>query len=79
MKTEIGKRYGHYKNGKTYRVVGIALHTETEEQLVSYEGEYSDPKLGDRPLFARPLAMFEEKVRIEDGTEVDRFRRIGEA
>ena len=57
----------HYKGG-LYRVVGIARHSETEEELVVYETP-------DRRLWARPKAMFEEEVTI-DGVRQPRFRPI---
>jgi len=64
-------RYRHYK-GKDYTVLGVARHSETEEELVIYRQEY-----GDRGLWARPKTMFFEMV-VVDGREVPRFRRIAE-
>jgi len=59
-------RYRHYK-GREYVVLGVALHSETQEQLVVYRQDY-----GDRGLWVRPREMFEETVLI-DGVEQPRF------
>ena len=66
--------YRHYK-GNEYTVIGIARHSETDEELVVYRPEY-----GDGSLWVRPLAMFQEMVTVE-GKELPRFqflRRDGE-
>lgn len=60
-------RYRHYK-GNFYEVIGVARHTETEEQLVVYRALY-----GNQQLWVRPAAMFLEKVVTGDGREVGRF------
>lgn len=65
MEVVKGQRYKHYK-GKTYLVLAIAHHTETDEKMVVYEGEYDDPELGNRPIFVRPLQMFKEDVSVEE-------------
>ena len=65
-------RYRHYK-GNVYRVLGVARHSETEEELVVYRPEY-----GDRGLWVRPKAMFEETITIE-GQEMPRFAYLGPA
>jgi hypothetical protein len=62
-------RYRHYK-GNDYTVLGVAKHSENEEELVIYRQEY-----GDHALWARPLAMFQELVRV-GGQEVPRFRLL---
>ena len=67
-------RYRHYK-GNQYTVIGVARHSETEEELVVYRQEY-----GDRSLWVRPLQMFMETIDVE-GKELPRFqflRRDGE-
>jgi hypothetical protein len=53
--------YRHYK-GNEYQVMGIAKHSETEEEMVVYRALY-----GERGLWARPLAMFDGF--LEDGTK----------
>ncbi len=63
-------RYRHYK-GNEYEVVGDATHSETGEKLVVYR-----PLYGERGLWVRPKAMFEENVVI-DGRAVPRFAKIG--
>jgi hypothetical protein len=59
-------RYRHYK-GSDYEVIGIARHSETEEELVVYRTLY-----GDGSLWVRPLEMFMEDVTV-DGRTVPRF------
>jgi len=59
-------RYRHYK-GRDYIVLGVARHSETEEQLVVYRTDY-----GDRSLWVRPLQMFTEQVCV-DGRWQPRF------
>ena len=63
--------YRHYK-GKMYRVLGVALHSETQEELVVYQAQY-DSEFGTRALWVRPKAMFLEEVEIE-GKKVPRFK-----
>jgi hypothetical protein len=56
-------RYRHYK-GKEYLVLGVARHSETEEELVVYRQDY-----GDRGLWVRPAAMFLETVNAGGSTQ----------
>lgn len=63
--------YRHYK-GNTYQVIGIAKHSETEEDLVVYRALY-----GAFGLWVRPLDMFCEKVEI-GGKIVPRFELIAQ-
>lgn len=68
-------KYQHYK-GKDYEVIGVARHSETEEELVIYCQLYSS-KFPKGTLWARPKEMFLEEVEIE-GKSVPRFKYIGE-
>lgn len=61
--------YRHHK-GQQYEVLGVARHSETEEEFVVYRALY-----GERGLWIRPLAMFTERVEQEGGS-VPRFSRI---
>ena len=64
--------YKHYI-GNTYKVIGLATHSETEESLVVYQKLY-----GDFSWWVRPLAMFAEDVEV-DGVRQKRFAYTGEA
>jgi hypothetical protein len=68
MTLPLGK-YRHYK-GPEYLVIGLARHSETEEELVVYQKLY-----GDHSLWVRPLSMFTETVVI-DGLAKPRFEKI---
>ncbi|WP_440876853.1 DUF1653 domain-containing protein [Thalassotalea sp. PLHSN55] len=59
-------RYQHFK-GNYYQALHIAKHSETDELMVVYQPEY-----GDREIFVRPLAMFDEIIE-RDGKTVKRF------
>ncbi len=63
-------RYRHYK-GNEYSVIGVARHSETEEELVVYRKEY-----GDHSLWVRPKAMFLETVEV-NGEMRPRFQFLG--
>ena len=65
-------RYRHYK-GKKYQVIGVAKHSETEENLVVYRALY-----GAYGLWVRPAKMFSEKIAME-GKLVSRFEWIDDA
>lgn len=64
-----GERYRHYKGG-LYQIVAVAMHTETEEDMVVYQALY-----GDYKVFVRPLKMFFETVKDADGNMVPRFAK----
>ena len=64
-------RYRHFK-GKEYEVLGVARHSETEEELVVYRALY-----GDFGLWVRPVSLWNETVE-RDGKTFRRFTYIGE-
>lgn len=65
--------YKHFKGGM-YRVIGVAKHSETLEDLVVYEALYDNPK---SKFWVRPLENFLEEVEL-DGKKVPRFEYVGE-
>ena len=60
--------YKHYK-GMFYEVVGTVRHSESLEVMTLYRALY-----GERGLWVRPAAMFNEEVVIE-GVPQPRFAR----
>ncbi|MFH0956185.1 MAG: DUF1653 domain-containing protein [Candidatus Falkowbacteria bacterium] len=65
----INGQYQHYKGGN-YEVIGIARHSETNEELVIYRS-FKD----DKQIWARPLDMFLEEVE-NAGKKMPRFKLI---
>ena len=63
--------YRHYK-GNVYRVLYLAKHTETMEDMVIYT-----PAAGKDEVWARPLSMWSETV-VHEGKTVPRFVYIGD-
>ncbi|MCI6408184.1 MAG: DUF1653 domain-containing protein, partial [Lachnospiraceae bacterium] len=55
-----GQIYKHFK-GNLYKVLAVAVHTESEEKLVVYQSVENPDR-----VFARPLEMFM--------SDIDRFR-----
>jgi hypothetical protein len=64
--------YRHSKTGNKYRVIVLAKHSETLEDLVVYEALYDNPK---SKIWVRPLAMFTEIVEI-NGEPKPRFEYL---
>ena len=72
----VGATYRHYKN-LLVKVIGVALHSETKEELVIYEKleDFGEYKKGS--LWARPKKMFLENVVVNEKT-VPRFALVEE-
>ena len=66
----VGK-YRHYKGG-LYEVIDVARHSETLESMVVYRALY-----GERGLWVRPAAMWNETVERE-GKTYTRFTYVGD-
>lgn len=70
MEIKLG-RYRHFK-GNEYRVIGIAKHSESLEEMVVYQALY-----GEQGLWVRPASMWDETI-TRDGKAFKRFEYIGE-
>ena len=64
--------YQHFK-GEQYRILELAKHSETNEDMVVYQALY-----GERGIWVRPLAMFDEVIE-RDGKRIQRFKFVGES
>lgn len=62
---KLGK-YRHFKGGE-YEVLGVALHSETQEEMVVYRALYGEGK-----IWVRPAAMWDDFVE-RDGNRYKRF------
>ncbi len=62
--------YRHYKGGE-YEVIGTVRHSEDLQPMTLYRALY-----GERGLWVRPAAMFNETVLI-DGVLLPRFTFLG--
>lgn len=63
-------KYRHFKGGE-YELLFTAWHSETLEPMVVYQALY-----GEKQLWVRPAAMWEEPVEFEGRTQ-PRFAFIG--
>lgn len=66
--------YKHFKGG-IYKVLDVAIDSETLEEIVIYMALYECRDFGIGSLWVRPKKMFEEMVEI-DGKKVPRFEYI---
>lgn len=65
----IGGTYKHFK-GNLYKVLAIAKHSETEEDMVVYQKLYAN-----EDIWVRPYSMFIDLKEV-DGVMVKRFDYI---
>ena len=65
----VGSLYEHYK-GLRYKIIGVARHSETLEELVVYQALY-----GEGDIWVRPLDMFLENI-VNNGEGEPRFKLI---
>lgn len=68
-------KFGYYQNWqkKDYKVLGVAVHTETLEEMVVYQALY-----GDKIIWVRPIDMFLSEKKLENGQKVPRFKYVGD-
>lgn len=66
---QISGIYRHYK-GNIYKVLCVAKHSETLEDMVIYQDTTDESK-----IWARPASMWDEIVTV-DGKDVLRFQKI---
>ena len=66
----VNKEYRHFK-GDSYKVLHIAKHSETQEDMVVYEALY-----GEHLIYVRPYDMFNSLVDKEKYPEVKQEYRF---
>lgn len=67
--------YRHFK-GSLYKIITLAIHSETGEQMAVYQALY-----GNYQVYVRPLSMFLEKIdkaKYPDADQEYRFERMSQ-
>ncbi len=65
------EKYKHFK-GNEYEIIALAKHSETLEDIFVYKALY-----GEGQIWVRPATMFTDMKILENGTQVQRFTKIG--
>ena len=68
----IGEIYSHFKTGNKYEIITLAKHSETLEDVVVYKALY-----GEGQIWVRPANMFIDMKTLENGTQVQRYTKVG--
>lgn len=66
---KVGALYKNSKKGGIYKVLALAKHSESLEDLVIYEAQYENTM---SKVWARPAKMWNEIVEV-NGQKVSRF------
>ena len=66
---KVGDIYKHFK-GNVYKIIAIAKHTETEEELIIYQ-QVDQPQ----KVWARPISMFIDIIE-KNNNKFSRFTKI---
>ncbi len=69
-----GQIWKHSKKGGEYKIIALAKHSETLEDLVVYEALYENEL---SKFWVRPLSMWQEEVLINGETKT-RFELVKE-
>lgn len=75
-KIKIGARYRHYK-GEEYVILHLGRDSDTLDDVVVYQGQYSSDQFGENPIWVRPLSEFVEEVEVR-GVLIKRFECVEE-
>lgn len=71
-------KYRHHKTQKLYEVIGMAIHSETLEELVVYKALYTSERFAIGQLWVRPATLFLGKIKTQNNEEVARFEYLRE-
>lgn len=72
-KIKVSGIYKHIKTGNLYKVITVAMHSETLEDMVIYQALYKNLK---SEFWARPIDNFQQIVEI-NGKKESRFKFVG--
>lgn len=75
-KIKIGAKYRHYK-GEEYVILHLGRDSDTLDDVVVYQGQYSSDQFGENPIWVRPLSEFVEEVEVK-GVLIKRFECVEE-